>query len=121
MRAEILLPNFLEIRCVERMHVAARINSNPVTGKERNMPSKSKRNIATAANVSPIQADETAEASVRNDARRTKSDFAHTKSISNAAESRVVKWTIGSKPNANSNAGRFGRRREARKRIRDVY
>ena len=33
------------------------------------MPSKSKGNIATAANVSPIQADETAEASVRNAAR----------------------------------------------------
>jgi Protein of unknown function (DUF2934) len=29
------------------------------------MPSKSKGNIATAANVSPIQAEETAEASVR--------------------------------------------------------
>jgi len=33
------------------------------------MPSKSKGNIATAANVSPIQAEETAEASVRNAAR----------------------------------------------------
>ncbi len=33
------------------------------------MPSKSKGNIATAANVSPIQAEETAEASVRNSAR----------------------------------------------------
>jgi len=69
MRAEILLPNFLEIRRVERMHAAARINSNPVTGKEMNMPSKSKGNIATAANVSPIQAEETAGASVRNAAR----------------------------------------------------
>jgi Protein of unknown function (DUF2934) len=69
MRAEILLPNFLETRRVERMHAAARINSNPVTGKERNMPSKSKGNIATAANASPIQAEETAEASVRNAAR----------------------------------------------------
>jgi hypothetical protein len=65
MRAEILLSNFLEIRRVERMHAAARINSNPVTGKEMKMPSKSKGNIATAANASPIQA-ETAEASVRN-------------------------------------------------------
>jgi len=69
MRAEILLPNFLEIRRVERMHATARINSNPVTGKEMNMPSKSKGNIATAANVSPIQAEETAGASVRNAAR----------------------------------------------------
>jgi hypothetical protein len=51
------------------MHAAARINSNPVTGKEMNMPSKSKGKIATAANVSPIQAEETAEASVRNAAR----------------------------------------------------
>ena len=33
------------------------------------MPSKSKGNIATAANVSPIQAEKTAEASVRNAAR----------------------------------------------------
>ena len=33
------------------------------------MPSKSKGNIATAANVSPIQAEKTAEASVRNTAR----------------------------------------------------
>ena len=33
------------------------------------MPSKSKGNIATAANVSPIQAEETAGASVRNAAR----------------------------------------------------
>jgi len=33
------------------------------------MPSKSKGNIATAANVSAIQAEETAEASVRNAAR----------------------------------------------------
>ena len=33
------------------------------------MPSKSKGNTATAANVSPIQAEETAEASVRNAAR----------------------------------------------------
>jgi hypothetical protein len=31
MRAEILLPNFLEIRSVELMHAAARINSNPAT------------------------------------------------------------------------------------------
>jgi hypothetical protein len=66
MRAEILLPNFLEIRCVEQMHAAARTNSNPVTRKEMDMPSKSKENIATAANVSRIQAEETAEASVRN-------------------------------------------------------
>ena len=33
------------------------------------MPSKSKGNIATATNVSPIQAEKTAEASVRNAAR----------------------------------------------------
>lgn len=69
MRAEIVLPNFLEIPRVEPMHAAARINTNPVTGKEMNMPSKSKGNIATAANVSPIQAEKTAEASVRNAAR----------------------------------------------------
>jgi hypothetical protein len=48
------------------------------------------------------------------------SDVAHTKSISNAAQSQVVRWRIGSKPKANSNAGRFGRRRQARKRIRDT-
>jgi hypothetical protein len=34
-----------------------------------NMPSKSKGNVATAANVSPIQAEERPEASVRSSAR----------------------------------------------------
>jgi hypothetical protein len=48
------------------------------------------------------------------------SDVAHTKSISNGAQSQVVRWRIGSRPKANSNAGRFGRRRQARKRIRDT-
>ena len=40
-----------------------------------------------------------------------KSDVAYTKSISKAVNNRAVSWTIGSKPNANSNVGCFGARR----------
>jgi hypothetical protein len=47
-------------------------------------------------------------------------DVAHTKSISNAPNNQAVSLTIGSKPNANSNEGCFGRRRRARKGIRDI-
>jgi len=50
----------------------------------------------------------------------TKSDVAHTKSTSNAANNQAVSWTIGSKRRANSNAGCFGARRRARKGIRDI-
>jgi hypothetical protein len=46
-----------------------------------------------------------------------KSDVEHTKSISNAANNQEVSWTIGSKRNANSNAGYFAARRQARKEI----
>jgi hypothetical protein len=46
---------------------------------------------------------------------KRKSDVAHTKSISNAANNQAVSWTIGSKPKANLNAGCFGLRRRARK------
>jgi len=49
-----------------------------------------------------------------------KSDVEHTKSISNAANNRAAIWTIGSKRNANSNAGCFAARRQARKEIRDI-
>lgn len=48
------------------------------------------------------------------------SDVAHTRSISSAVNNPAVSWTIGSKPNANSNVGCFGTRRRARKRIRDI-
>src|ERR1700693_6471655 len=51
---------------------------------------------------------------------RRKSDVAHTKSISNAANNKGVSWTIGSKPNVNSNEGCFGASRRFRKRIRDI-
>src|SRR5260370_24803826 len=46
-----------------------------------------------------------------------KSDVEHTKSISNAANNQAVSWTIGSKRNANWNAGCFAARRRARKRV----
>lgn len=39
-----------------------------------------------------------------------KSDAARTKSISNEANNRTLSWTIGSKPNVNSNKGRFSER-----------
>lgn len=38
---------------------------------------------------------------------RRKSDVVPTNSISNAANNQAAIWTIGSKPNANSNAERF--------------
>ena len=40
------------------------------------------------------------------------------KSISKAANSRGVSWTIGSWPNANSNTGWFCVRRRARRELR---
>src|ERR1700730_5103628 len=49
-----------------------------------------------------------------------KSDFARTKFISNAANIQASKWTIGSKPNASSNAGRFRAHRRANEWIRDL-
>jgi len=49
-----------------------------------------------------------------------KSDVAHMKSISNAANNQVVRRRIGSKRNANSNAACFAARRLARKEIRDI-
>ena len=49
-----------------------------------------------------------------------KSDAAPTKSISNAANNQAVIWTIGSKPNANSNAGHSRARRRASKGILDI-
>jgi putative oxidoreductase len=39
-----------------------------------------------------------------------KSDAARTKSISNEANDQTLSWTIGSKPNVNSNKGRFSER-----------
>jgi len=39
-----------------------------------------------------------------------KSDAARTKSISNEANNQTLSWTIGSKPNVNSNKGRFSER-----------
>src|SRR6267154_1062220 len=51
---------------------------------------------------------------------RRKSNFAHTKSILNAANNRAANWTIGAKRNANSKAGRCRARRRARKAIQDV-
>jgi hypothetical protein len=47
-----------------------------------------------------------------------RSGVAHTKSISNAANNQALIWTIGSKRNANSNAGCFAARRRARTEIR---
>jgi len=46
-----------------------------------------------------------------------KSDAAHTRSISNAANNRAASWTIGSKPNVNSHMRCFRARRQARKPI----
>jgi hypothetical protein len=44
---------------------------------------------------------------------KRKSGFALTKCILKAANSRAVSWTIGSKRNANLNAGCFGSRSRA--------
>jgi hypothetical protein len=46
---------------------------------------------------------------------RKKSEVAHMKSTSNAANNQAVSGTIGSKPNANWNVSRLHRR--ARKRL----
>jgi hypothetical protein len=65
------------------------------------MASTTQRNGSIEAEA-PSTLGETGEVPVENAARDGETDVAHTKSILNAANTRAVIWTIGSKRNANS-------------------
>src|SRR6266404_5366937 len=108
-------------RAGRKHECASTSNSKPITRKrETSMSSKTKRNESIGPKQPPPRRG--GRKMLWRGTRRVRREpnFAHTKSILNAANNRAANWTIGSKRNANSKAGRCRARRRARKAIRDV-
>ena len=83
------------------------------------MSSTPKGNEITERQATSIRAAQTEEVSVKKSALDEDVRRRATKSISDAANNRTVRWTIGSRPNANSNTECLRARRRARKLTRD--
>src|SRR6266481_7728210 len=103
-------------RAGRKHECASTSNSKPITRKrETSMSSKTKRNESIGPKQPPPRRGGRKMLWRGTRRVRRKSNFAHTKSILNAANNRAANWTIGSKRNANSKAGRCRARRRARK------